>query len=61
MYRNCPEHPKIKEILRKGEISIHYPYIDICDKSTNLQEMQTIYMQEDVFAEICSKRKAIKK
>lgn len=54
MYRNAPEHPRIKEILRNGEISEggHRRF----DEENDFRdfELSRVYeMSEEEFTEIC--------
>ena len=58
MYRNCQEHPVIKEILKNGE-PIHLERC-ISDADKDYFEFaaeQVYYLPEQDFAEICLKRR----
>jgi|GEM_PF-264759 len=58
MYRNCPEHPVIKEILKSGDAIRLEEWISNTDNDrSELELRQVFYLTEQDFAEICSKRK----
>ncbi|PKM72473.1 MAG: hypothetical protein CVU91_08760 [Firmicutes bacterium HGW-Firmicutes-16] len=50
MYKNCSEHPVIKEILRNGEPREYRDLSELC--ATLL-----FFLTEQEFVEICLKRK----
>ena len=54
MYRNAPEHPRIKEILRNGEISEgEHQRFDAENDSRNFELNRVYEMSEEEFTEIC--------
>lgn len=58
MYRNCPEHPEIKEMLKNGEVIRSIPRRFSADEDCQTsEEGQVYYLSEQNFAEICLKRK----
>jgi len=54
MYRNAPEHPRIKEILRNGEIAEGgHRRFDAENDFRSLELSRVYEMSEEEFTEIC--------
>ena len=58
MYRNCPEHPVIKEMLKKGEAT-GTAHTNCCADNDNSELVRSAiyYLSEQEFAENCVKRR----
>lgn len=57
MYKNCPEHPVIKEILKNGEPIRLGCCIFNADKDGSMfAAEQVYYLSQQDFAEICLRR-----
>lgn len=58
MYRNCPEHPKIKEVMRKGELNVQSirPCFQEYEMIFCAAEADTICLPDEEFREICLMR-----
>ena len=58
MYRNCPEHPTIKEILKNGEPIGLGRWISDADKDCSEFGAEQVYcISEKDYAEICFLRR----
>lgn len=59
MFRNCPEHPVIRELIKNGEIYSHNDLIHVTGESErNRDELfEMDFLPEELFAELCRKRK----